>query len=95
MDDEKFEEIEIPNPDGHYFGAPKTIKVFSIQISDQERIEKVQMPQGGDRFSHRILNKAGQWKPCPRCGDLVGIPGGGPLPAVDNIRRTCSMYGKY
>lgn len=97
MPDDRLEEIEIPNPDGHYLGAPKTIKVLGRLISDREMVERVEMPQGGQRFSHRYFDGK-RWKPCPHCGDLLNIPTmsrGGALPSIEHIAKSCSQYGKY
>lgn len=97
-EEDGLEEIEIPNPEAHYLGQPKTIKVQGKKISEREMIEQVEMPQGGPRrFSHRVWNGE-KWKPCASCGDLIGVPQmsrGGPLPSIQHIEKSCSKYGKY
>lgn len=97
-DSDGLEEIEIPNPDAHYLGASKTIKVRGRQLSEREMIEQVDMPQGGPkRYSHRYWDGK-KWKPCAWCGDLIGVPSlsrGGPLPSLQHIEKSCSKYGKY
>ena len=95
MPEEYFEEMEIPNPDAHYILQPKTIKVLVVKISEREIVEKVDLTLDGDRFSHKFLKDGEGWKPCLHCGDLIGVPLGGPLPTVDAVRASCSMYGKY
>jgi hypothetical protein len=95
MSEERLEEIEIPNPDANHILQPKTIMVRGLKISEREMIEKVENPPEGDRFAHKYRKEGEEWKPCLHCGDVIGIPLGDPLPSIDAVRETCSMYGKY
>ncbi|MDE2489354.1 MAG: hypothetical protein KGM24_00795 [Elusimicrobia bacterium] len=68
----------------------------SVVVSAVEIVRRVPRA-GGTRWIHCRWTEEG-WKPCFHCGDLVGVTEfsrGGLFPTVDEIRRTCSRFGRY
>lgn len=74
-----------------------SVEPEAVIVSTVEIVQVVPRPGGRTAYLHCRWSEEG-WKPCLHCGDLVGVTEfsrGGLYPTLDELRRSCSRYGRY
>ncbi len=76
---------------------PPVVEKDALVVSPVEIVQTVRRPDGCAGYLHCRWTEEG-WKPCVHCGDLAGVTEfsrGGIYPSVDELRCSCSRYGRY
>lgn len=89
-------ELELDDAVHYGLARRRRVRVEAYVIGDGEIVQRLRRPDGSVRYLHLARTPLG-WKPCFHCGDLAGVPEperGGLFPSAEEIRTTCSRFGR-